>query len=893
MPYRFQDPRFLQVVFPNFASSKKPGLSWVLILHNQPTTPASMEYNFKEIEARWQQFWSETQPYRAENDSDRPKFYVLDMFPYPSGKGLHVGHPLGYIASDIYARYKRMKGFNVLHPMGYDAFGLPAEQYAVETGQHPKVTTATNIKRYREQLDRIGFSFDWSREVRTSDPKFYRWTQWIFMELFDSWYNQDSDKAEPIATLVAHLNAHGTEGLNAASDATETYSAEAWKAMSEGDQQRLLLDYRLAFLSETLVNWCPALGTVLANEEVKDGLSERGNYPVVRKRMQQWSLRITAYAERLLQGLDTIDWPEPLKEIQRNWIGRSEGASVHFPVKNHDGAVEVFTTRPDTIFGATFMVLAPEHELINQITTPEQKEAVDNYVEKAAKRSEKDRMADVKSVSGAFTGAYAINPITKQEVPIWISDYVLISYGTGAIMAVPSGDQRDWNFASEFDLPIIPVVEGQDVSEGADERKDGTLINSGFLNGKSVSEAIAAILEQIEAEKLGQRKVNFRIRDAIFSRQRYWGEPFPVYFKDDVPYLMDLDKLPLELPEVDKFQPTEDGDPPLARSASWKTEDGHPIEASTMPGWAGSSWYFLRYMDPDNEDAFIDRKIADYWGNVDLYMGGAEHATGHLLYVRFWTKFLKDREHISIEEPVKKLINQGMILAEDGQKMSKRYNNVVNPDEICDSYGADTLRLHEMFLGPIEQSKPWNTKGIEGVYRFLKKWWRLAHLKEGFSISDETPSDAEHKSLHQAIKRVTEDIERFAFNTPVSHFMICVNELTELKCNKRAILEPLTLLLAPFAPHIAEEMWRLLGHSESLTHEAFPLYEEKHLVENTFSYPVSFNGKMRFKLDLPTDMSKEEVEKAALTHENAQRWLDGKEPRKVIVVPKRIVNIVI
>ncbi|MGD1846418.1 MAG: leucine--tRNA ligase [Salibacteraceae bacterium] len=852
-----------------------------------------MEYNFKEIEARWQKYWSENHTYRAENQSDRPKYYVLDMFPYPSGKGLHVGHPLGYIASDIYSRYKRMKGFNVLHPMGYDAFGLPAEQYAVETGQHPAVTTEANIKRYREQLDRIGFSFDWSREVRTSDPKFYRWTQWIFMQLFQSWYNQEADRAESIDTLVQHLQARGTENLKAATDSEKQFSASEWAAMSEKEQQHIFLDYRLAFLSETLVNWCPALGTVLANEEVKDGLSERGNYPVVRKQMQQWSLRITAYADRLLQGLETIDWPDPLKEIQRNWIGRSEGASIHFGVKNHDHSIEIFTTRPDTIFGATFMVLAPEHELVNTITTDAQRAEVEAYVDFAAKRSEKDRMADVKSVTGAFTGAFAMNPITGEPVPIWISDYVLISYGTGAIMAVPSGDQRDWNFARHFELPIVPVIEGQDVSEGADERKDGVLINSGFLDGKMVKEAIAAILDKIETDNLGQRKVNFRIRDAIFSRQRYWGEPFPVYFKDGVPVLMKEDQLPLELPEVDKFQPTEDGDPPLARSASWKTEDGDPIEASTMPGWAGSSWYYLRYMDPENDNAIIDPKVADYWGQVDLYMGGAEHATGHLLYIRFWTKFLKDRGFLNIEEPAQKLINQGMILAEDGQKMSKRYNNVVNPDDICEAYGADTLRLHEMFLGPIEQSKPWNTKGIEGVHRFLRKLWRLFVQDGQLVISEEAANDKELKALHQAIKRITEDVERFSFNTPVSHFMVCVNELTDLKCNKRAILEPLVLLLAPYAPHIAEELWRQMGHSESLTHEAYPMLEVKYLIENSISYPVSFNGKMRFKIELPADMGKDDIEKAVLADENAARWLDGKTPRKVIVVPKRIVNVVV
>lgn len=867
-----------------------------------------MDYNFSEVEPRWQRRWAEDKTFAAHNRSDKPKYYVLDMFPYPSGSGLHVGHPLGYIASDIYARYKRHCGFNVLHPMGYDAFGLPAEQYAIQTGQHPAITTANNITRYREQLDKIGFSFDWDRQVNTSDPGFYKWTQWIFIQLFHSWYNRKTDKAEPIKTLIGEFEQKGNTHVDAHCDPVPAFTAEEWNSFSNDRKREVLLNYRLAYRAETMVNWCPALGTVLANDEVVNGVSERGGHPVEQRKMRQWSLRITAYAQRLLDGLNHIDWMDSLKEIQRNWIGRSEGAEIDFRVKDSAHALRIFTTRPDTIFGATFMVLAPEHELVGQITTPEQAPAVAQYLEFTKTRSERERMAEVKQVTGAFTGAYAENPVTGKMIPVWISDYVLAGYGTGAIMAVPAGDQRDWDFAHHFGLEIIPVIEGQDVSTGADERKDGTMINSGFLNGKSVKEAIELILQQVEKTGIGKRKVNYKLRDAVFSRQRYWGEPFPVYYRNDIPYTIDEDKLPLVLPEIDEYKPTETGEPPLGRATYWNwdreagrvVENGkaYPIELSTMPGWAGSSWYYLCYMMEGDSNVraheFVSQEAVNYWGQVDLYIGGAEHATGHLLYFRFWTKFLSDMGYLPFDEPVKKLINQGMIQAEDGQKMSKRYGNVVNPDDVIQQNGADALRLHEMFLGPIEMHKPWNTKGIEGVSKFLRKLWRLYHNEQNLlEVSDEMPTGAELKALHKCIQKVTTDMDRFSFNTSVSAFMVAVNELTELKCNKRLILEPLAVLVSCHAPHIAEELWTLLGHEESITYAAWPELNEEYLVEDTVSYPVSFNGKTRYHLELPADFSKEQVEREVLENELSRKWLEGKPPKKVIVVPGRIVNVVV
>lgn len=867
-----------------------------------------MELDFNRIEAKWQKRWASEDTFNAENGSAKPAYYVLDMFPYPSGSGLHVGHPLGYIASDIYARFKRHKGFNVLHPMGYDAFGLPAEQYAIQTGQHPAVTTEQNIKRYREQLDKIGFSFDWKRQVKTSDPNFYRWTQWIFIQLFHSWYNKANDKAEPIDTLISAFEKSGNQGVEATCHETESFAADDWKGFSENKKRETLLNYRLAYRAETVVNWCPELGTVLANDEVINGLSERGNHPVIQKKMLQWSLRITAYADRLLEGLNTIDWSDSLKEIQRNWIGKSIGAEIAFQVENSTESIEVFTTRPDTIFGATYMVLAPEHALVQQITTEDQKAAVAEYQQKVGGRSERERMAETKSVTGAFTGAYALNPVTGSKMPIWIGDYVLAGYGTGAIMAVPAGDQRDWDFAKQFDLEIIPVIEGQDVTDGADERKSGTMINSQFLDGKSVKEAGQLVLQKVEEMAIGQRKVNFKLRDAVFSRQRYWGEPFPIYYRDNIPFTIDEDKLPLVLPEIDEYKPTEDGDPPLGRAKTWNWDrdggqlvnngEGYPIELSTMPGWAGSSWYFLRYMMPSDQGArdknFVSEEAVKYWRQVDLYLGGAEHATGHLLYFRFWNKFLFDLGYIPFDEPVKKLINQGMIQAEDGQKMSKRYGNVVNPDDIIARYGADSLRLHEMFLGPIEMHKPWNTKGIEGVSKFQRKLWRLYHNENNaFSVSDEPANKAELKALHKCIQKVGDDMERFSFNTSVSHFMIAVNELTELKCNKRAILSPMAVLISCHAPHLAEELWELLGNKESISHCPWPEFDEKHLVEDSVKYPVSFNGKVKFQMELDANLSKEEIEKLVLASEECQKQLAGAAPKKVIVVPGRIVNMVV
>ena len=971
-----------------------------------------MQYNHQEIEKKWQKYWADQGTFKAENNSDKPKYYVLDMFPYPSGAGLHVGHPLGYIASDIYARYKRHKGFNVLHPQGYDSFGLPAEQYAIQTGQHPAITTETNIKTYRRQLDNIGFSFDWSREVRTSNPEYYKWTQWIFIQLFNSWYNKDTDKAEDIATLVAKFEAEGNANVNAVSDEDiAVFSAEEWKSFSDKEQQEILLQYRLTFLSDTEVNWCPALGTVLANDEIVNGVSERGGHPVVRKKMTQWSMRISAYAQRLLDGLQNIDWPQPLKDSQTNWIGRSQGAMVAFDVDGHDAKIDVFTTRPDTIFGVSFMTLAPEHDLVAKITTADQKEAVEAYVEATAKRSERDRMADVKTISGVFTGAYALHPFTGKQVPIWIGDYVLASYGTGAVMAVPCGDQRDYDFAKHFGLEIPNIFANVDISEKANDAKDGIkLANSDFLDGLNYKKGMKTVIYELEKRGFGYGKINYRLRDAVFSRQRYWGEPFPVYYKDGMPQMIDAQHLPIELPEVEKYLPTEDGKPPLGNSTEWAwdtttntvvenakidNETVFPLELNTMPGWAGSSWYFNRYMDSNNEGEFVSKEAVDYWKEVDLYIGGSEHATGHLLYARFWQKFLFDRGFLPVDEFAKKLINQGMILGtsafvyeatldgkslnvfettslvqgpndltdqhpkwdeykskllkkglteddvlrvkprsihvdvsmvntsdeldteafknwrtefkdaefiyeEDGtfkvlrevEKMSKSKYNVVNPDLICEEYGADSLRLFEMFLGPLEQTKPWKTSGISGVYSFLKKLWKLFTDENGINVSDAEPTKDELKTLHKTIKKVEEDIENFSFNTSVSTFMIAVNELTAQKCNKREILEPLLVLISPYAPHIAEELWSQLGHNESIATVAFPKFEEKHLVESSKNYPVSFNGKMRFTLELPLDMSKDEIEKTVMAHEKTQQQLQGREPKKVIIVPGKIINIV-
>ena len=995
-----------------------------------------MEYDFRKIEEKWQGIWKDKKPFKAENNSSKPKYYVLDMFPYPSGAGLHVGHPLGYIASDIMSRYKRHKGFNVLHPMGYDSFGLPAEQYAIQTGQHPAITTKDNIARYREQMDKIGFSFDWDREVRTSDPEYYKWTQWIFIQIFNSWYNKNTDKAEKIETLIAEFEKNGNEKVNACCDEdTKYFTAAQWKAFSEKEKSDTLMQYRLAYLGEAYVNWCPALGTVLANDEVKDGVSERGGHPVERKLMKQWSMRITAYAQRLLDGLDKIDWTESLKESQRYWIGRSEGTSLKFLIHGSMLTIEVFTTRPDTIFGVSFVTLAPEHELVNKITTKEQKAAVEEYVTKAKNRSERERQADVNKVSGVFTGAYVEHPFLKKLIPIWVGDYVLAGYGTGAVMAVPAHDERDYKFATHFGLEkpqvITPTTE-HDFAKASWDEKEGKMINSDFLNGLDVKSAIKKAITEIENKNLGKGKINYRLRDAVFGRQRYWGEPIPIFYKDGIPNAMPENELPLILPEVDKYLPTEDGEPPLGRAKDWKYKGQYEYELTTMPGWAGSSWYFLRYMDAKNSSEFVSRKLGDYWGSVDLYIGGSEHATGHLLYVRFWTKFLHDLNYISIDEPAQKLINQGMIqglsekvykiitsivawgegepenmqsphdvppifvskeigeqiekgelddywfekieehirninaslkvlhpektgyaqagsapstvhgfylnadinlvtngvldiekfknwrpeyknalfvFSHDGnvytkqevEKMSKSKYNVVSPDTRFDEYtkeeipgiterfGADCLRLYEMFLGPLEQSKPWNTNGITGVSGFLKKLWKL--YVNG--ISQDAPTKAELKTLHKTIKKITEDIERFSFNTSVSNFMICVNELTEQKCNKRAILEPLLILVSPYAPHIAEELWKQLGHNESIAFSAFPDFNEAYLVEDNFNYPVSFNGKTRFNIELPTNLSNADIEKMVMEAEQTKKYLDGKQPKKVIIVPKKIVNIVV
>ncbi|MCK4664116.1 MAG: leucine--tRNA ligase [Bacteroidales bacterium] len=1028
-----------------------------------------MEYNFKDIEKKWQKYWVDNKTYKVDVDHTKPKYYVLDMFPYPSGAGLHVGHPLGYIASDIFSRYKRMSGFNVLHPMGYDAYGLPAEQYAIQTGQHPSITTNNNIKRYREQLDKIGFSYDWDREVRTCDPKYYKWTQWVFIQLFKHWYNNKTQKAEPISYLIKEFEKNGNKNIDAACSEIKNFDADKWIKMSEKEQQEVLLKYRLAYLDDAMVNWCPELGTVLANDEVKDGQSVRGGCTVVQKKMRQWSLRISAYSQRLLDGLDKINWTESLKEIQKNWIGKSVGAEMYFSVQNSDITIEIFTTRPDTIYGCTFMVLAPENTLVEKFTTPEYSDKIKEYINATKKRTERERIADIKTISGQFTGSYAINPFSKELLPIWISDYVLLGYGTGAIMSVPAHDSRDYAFAKHFNLPIVEVISGGDISEESYDSKDGILINSDLINGLDVPSAIEKINNEIEKRNLGYKKTNYRLRDAIFGRQRYWGEPFPVYFKDNMPYTIDENELPLELPEIDKYLPTEKGNPPLGRAKNWKNKDGYPFELSTMPGFAGSSAYYTRYMDSCNDSALVSKEANNYWQDVDLYMGGTEHATGHLIYSRFWNKFLYDIGIVCKDEPFKKLVNQGMIqgrsnfvyrlnvrkyaefqiwdrikenktdykfikdkrfdneiydfyceelnlvvelkghnlikehydkhnkslkndginlivvsyeeivenidkvinnikdalnknsfesylkkdlkpiylfaslnkvcpeyqatelhvdinlvnndvldieafkkwrpeyenvkfLLEDGkyicghavEKMSKSLYNVVNPDNIIDVYGADTLRLYEMFLGPIEQSKPWDTKGIDGVHRFLRKLWRLFHDdKNNINISDEEPVNEELKIIHKTIKKITEDIERFSFNTSVSAFMICVNELTDLKCNKRKILEDLVLLLAPFAPHISEELWSLAGYNSSITTAKFPKCNEKYLIENTYNYPVSFNGKMRFTMEFSLELSNKEIEEHVLQAENAQKWLQGKTPKKVIIVPKKIINIVV
>ncbi|MCU0428800.1 MAG: leucine--tRNA ligase [Cytophagaceae bacterium] len=922
------------------------------------------EYNFREIEKKWQDRWEKEKTFVASNDRTQPKYYALDMFPYPSGAGLHVGHPLGYIASDIVSRFKRHQGFNVLHPMGFDSFGLPAEQYAVQTGQHPAITTEKNIARYKEQLRKIGFSFDWSRELWTSKPDYYRWTQWIFIQLFHAWYNNESKKAEPISTLIQRFEQNGNAGIQAACDEdAPAFAAADWKAFSPKQKSDVLLKYRLTYLAETMVNWCPALGTVLANEEVINGVSERGGFPVERKKMMQWMMRITAYAERLLQGLETLDWPEPMKDMQKNWIGKSLGAELDFKVVGKDITLTVFTTRIDTTFGVTYVSIAPEHELIAELTAPDYKEAVEAYVHQAKNRSERDRMSDVKTVSGQFTGTYVVNPFTGENIPLWIADYVLAGYGTGVVMAVPSSDERDFRFASHYQLPIIAVQEGErtDITKEDFDPKAGTMINSGFLNGLAVPEAIKKAIAFAEEKKVGKARVQYKMRDAIFARQRYWGEPIPVYFKDGIPLTLDEKDLPLVLPEIDEYKPTETGEPPLGRAKDFHYQ-GLPLELSTMPGWAGSSWYFLRYMDANNEKEFINKEVEKYWNQVDLYIGGSEHATGHLLYSRFWNMFLYDLGFVSSSEPFKKLINQGMIqgrsnfvyrlagsntfvshgkregkevspmhvdvsivhndvldveafknwrpdladatfiLEDDGrylcghevEKMSKSKYNVVNPDDICDKYGADTLRMYEMFLGPLEQFKPWNTHGIEGVSKFLRKLWRLFFNDQGkLLISDKEASPEELKVLHKTIKKVSEDIERHSFNTSVSTFMVCVNDLSSLKTSSRSILEPLLVVLSPYAPHITEELWEAVGHTESISKTPFPVFNEAFVTESNFEYPISINGKVRAKLNFPLDMPISDIEKLVLANDSVQKWLESKTPKKIIVVQGRIVNVVI
>ena len=922
-----------------------------------------MEYKQKNIEQRWQQYWRDNKTYKTVVDESRPKFYVLDMFPYPSGAGLHVGHPLGYIASDIYSRYKRLQGFNVLHPMGYDAYGLPAEQYAIQTGQHPEITTRNNIARYRSQLDKIGFCYDWDREIKTCDPSYYKWTQWAFIKMFNHYYDTEADKAMSIDKLIEHFEANGSKGVKAACSQELDFTADQWKAMNDKEKSDTLMNYRLAYLGNTMVNWCPKLGTVLANDEVSEGVSVRGGYPVEQKLMYQWCLRVSAYAPRLLSGLDTIDWTDSLKETQRNWIGRSEGAEMIFAVDNSDVKLEIFTTRADTVFGVTFMVLAPESEYVDMVTVADRKEAVKEYIDSIKHKTERERMID-KKVSGVFTGAYAINPLSGAKIPVWVSDYVLAGYGTGAIMAVPAHDSRDYAFARHFQLPVIPLIEGADVSEESFDAKSGKMINSSCdgldLNGMEVKDAIAAAKRYIEEKGIGKVKVNYRLRDAIFSRQRYWGEPFPVYYKDGIPCMMDESKLPLLLPEVDSYLPTENGEPPLGRAKNWTSAEGYPIELCTMPGFAGSSAYYLRYMDPANDNAIVSKEADEYWRNVDLYIGGTEHATGHLIYSRFWNKFLYDLGAVCEEEPFKKLINQGMIqgrsnfvyrikdtntfvsynlrknydvtpihvdvnivsndildteafknwrpefktaefILEDGkyvcgyavEKMSKSMFNVVNPDDIVERYGADTLRLYEMFLGPLEQSKPWDTNGIDGVNRFLKKMWGLFYKGDDLLVTDEAPSKEALKSVHKLVKKVTYDIENFSYNTSIAAFMICVNELGQQKCHSREVLEMLLVTLAPFAPHITEELWHALGHDTTICDAQWPVYNEEYLKEDNVKYAVSFNGKARFSMEVPAGISSEDVEKLALGNENAAKWLDGKTIRKVIVVPGKIVNIVI
>ena len=943
------------------------------------------KYHFNNIEAKWQKYWAENQTFKAHNQSDKPKYYVLDMFPYPSGSGLHVGHPLGYIASDIYARYKRHKGFNVLHPQGYDSFGLPAEQYAIQSGQHPSKTTKENILRYREQLDKIGFSFDWSREVQTSNPDYYKWTQWIFIQLFESWYCNKHEQAFPISELIRLFEEEGNILINVRCGIKlPDFTSKSWNGYSEEKKQKILLNYRLAYLAETEVNWCPELGTVLANDEIVNGVSERGGYPVIRKKMTQWSMRISLYAERLLKGLDKLDWSDSIKEIQRNWIGKSIGASVMFRVSNKNqefqgATINTFTTRPDTIFGVTFLTLSPEHELVDKITTIEQRHDVGKYIEASAKKSERERMADVKNITGVFTGAYAKHPLTKKSIPIWIGDYVMAGYGTGAVMAVPCGDQRDHDFARHFNIPIVNIFEGIDVSVEAFVNKEETIItNSDFINGLSYEEATQKVIQKLESIERGAMEINYRLRDAVFSRQRYWGEPFPVYYKEGLPQMIDIKHLPIQLPEVERYLPTKTGNPPLGRAEvwAWDTKKNDvvpnnkidyksvfPLELNTMPGWAGSSWYMFRYMDAHNKEVFASKEAMDYWENVDLYIGGSEHATGHLLYSRFWVKFLFDRGFLKVNEPFKKLINQGMILGEsafvnridgknqfitesklgnlivqpiqtdvsfvnnsneldidafkkwrpefkdakfitedDGtfkvsrevEKMSKSKYNVVNPDDICEQYGADSLRMYEMFLGPLEQAKPWNTAGITGVHSFLKKLWKLYHngAGESFLVSDDPATKDSLKILHKTIKKVEEDIENFSFNTSVSTFMIAVNELRSQKCNHKVVLEPLLILLSPYAPHIAEELWNKLGNNESISKAPFPVFDEKYLIENTKEYPISFNGKKRFTMELSLDLSKDEIETAVMAHEKTKHYLKGRTPNKVIVVPGKIVNIV-
>lgn len=920
-----------------------------------------MDYDFRKIEKKWQTYWAERGTFKTKEDPSKPKFYVLDMFPYPSGAGLHVGHPLGYIASDIYSRYKRLKGFNVLHPMGYDAFGLPAEQYAIQTGQHPEVTTVNNINRYRQQMDRIGFSYDWSREIRTCDPAYYKWTQWAFLKMFGSWYDNDARKARPIEDLISAFERGGSAAVNAACSEHEPFTAEQWRAYSEKEKSDALMNYRIAYQGETAVNWCAGLGTVLANDEVKDGLSVRGGFPVEQKKMRQWQLRVSAYAGRLLEGLGKIDWTDSLKEMQRNWIGKSNGCEAVFKCYNgeteHD--VTIFTTRADTMFGVTFMVLAPESDLVPLLTAPGQKEAVDEYLAAVKKKTERERIAQTKTVTGVFSGSYGVNPMTGGRVPIWISEYVLAGYGTGAIMAVPAHDSRDYAFARKFNLPIIPLIEGCDVSEESFDAKEGRMINSGFLNGLDVKDAITAAIEYVEKQGFGHRKVNYRLRDAIFSRQRYWGEPFPIYYKDGIPTPVPFEKLPLTLPEITEFKPTESGEPPLARAKDW-TYEGYPLETSTMPGFAGSSAYYLRYMDPHDDNALVDRKIDEYWRDVDLYIGGTEHATGHLIYSRFWDKFLFDLGYVCEDEPFRKLVNQGMIqgrsnfvyrivgtnkfvslglkdqyetteihvdinivrndrldleafkawrpefadaefILENGEyvcgwaveKMSKSMYNVVNPDNICDDYGADTLRLYEMFLGPLEQSKPWDTKGIDGVNRFLRKFWRLFFDGDDLVVTDEKATPEELKVLHKLIAKEQDDIEHFSFNTTVSAFMIALNDLSALKCRKREILEPLTIMLSPFAPHIAEELWEALGHGESITYARFPEFDPALAAEDNVTYPVSFNGKMRFTVELPKFLSPKEVEAEIRGMEQTVKYVGGQNVVKVIVVPGKIVNFVV